>query len=38
MSDQCRAAGTPFWFKQASGLHPGMEPTLDGVEWEEVPS
>ena len=35
--DQCVAAGTPFWFKQRSGPRPGMNPTLDGRGWQELP-
>ncbi len=35
--DQCVAAGVPFFFKQGSGVRPGMNPLLDGVEWRQFP-
>lgn len=34
--DQCKAAGVPFFFKQAGGLHHGSD-LLDGVEYKEFP-
>ena len=35
--DQCREAGVAFYFKQESGLRPGTNATLDGVEWHQFP-
>lgn len=35
--DQCQSAGVPFFFKQESGLHPGTNPKLDGIEYHEFP-
>lgn len=35
--DQCRAAGVPFFYKQASGLRPGTNPKLYGREVKEYP-
>jgi len=37
LRDQCKAARTPFFFKQESGPRPGMNPLLDGVEYHEFP-
>ena len=38
LRDQCAEFGIPFWFKQQSGLRPGHEPHLDGVEYHELPA
>ena len=38
LRDKCRAAGVPFSFKQANGLYPGQDATLDGPRHEEMPS
>lgn len=35
--NQCKEAGVAVWFKQHSGLRPGTEPTLQGVEYHEWP-
>lgn len=35
--DQCRAAGTPVWFKQGSGLRPGMAEDLLREKIQEWP-
>lgn len=35
--DQCRAAGTAFWFKQAAAIKPGTGKRLDGEIWEQYP-
>lgn len=35
--EQCRAAGVPFFGKQASGLRPGVPLLLDGREVKEMP-
>ncbi len=35
--DQCKVAGVAFFYKQTSGLRPGTEPLLDGVEYHEFP-
>ena len=35
--DQCLARGVPFFFKQASALHPGQGRVLDGAVWEQMP-
>jgi protein gp37 len=37
LRDQCVDAGVPFFFKQGSGLRPGMHRELDGRTWEEFP-
>ncbi len=40
LRDECIAAGTPFFFKQWSGLHPKKDPrgmNLEGKEWKETP-
>lgn len=40
LRDECIAAGTPFFFKQWSGLQPKKDPRgmkLDGKEWKETP-
>ena len=34
---RCRMADVPFFFKQGSGIRPGMDRTLDGMEWSEFP-
>ncbi len=34
---QCDEAGIAFFFKQGSGLYPGMNPTLLGREWKAWP-
>ncbi|MBY0528263.1 MAG: hypothetical protein K2R98_33040 [Gemmataceae bacterium] len=36
LRDKCRAAGVPFYFKQANGRHPGMDAMLDGQCYEEM--
>lgn len=36
--DKCRKARTAFWFKQTSALKPGTRPTLDGIEYHELPT
>lgn len=35
--DQCVAASVPFFYKQGSGLRPGTDDRLDGVEWKQFP-
>lgn len=35
LRDQCVAKGVPFFFKQVAALHPGTDPYLDGVKWEQ---
>ncbi len=35
--DQCKSAGIPFFYKQTSGMRPGTEPALDGIEYHEFP-
>jgi protein gp37 len=37
LRDKCRAAGVPFYFKQANGLYPGRNGVLDGRRYEEMP-
>src|SRR5205807_95678 len=37
LRDQCRAAGTAFYYKQANGPYPGMDARLDGRYYEEMP-
>lgn len=37
LRDQCIASGTAFFFKQESGLKPGTNPYLDGVQWHQMP-
>lgn len=37
LRDQCHEAGVPFFFKQESGLRPGMNPTLDGQVYHAFP-
>lgn len=37
MRDQCRAANTPFFFKQSGGLRPGTGIELDGEVIQEMP-
>ena len=37
LRDQCQAAGVSFFYKQGSGPRPGMNATLDGVEWHQYP-
>ncbi len=37
LRDQCKAAGTAFFFKQTGGPRPGMGETLDGVMYREWP-
>lgn len=37
LRDQCAIAGVPFFYKQASGLRPGENPTLDGKTYHEFP-
>lgn len=35
--EQCRATNTAFFFKQHSGLRPGMEPLLEGLLYQALP-
>jgi len=35
--DWCIAQGIPFFFKQASGPRPGLNPELDGCRWQQYP-
>jgi protein gp37 len=35
--DDCIAADVPFHFKQKSAFRPGFDPTVDGVEWRQLP-
>ena len=37
LRDKCRAAGVPFYFKQANGLYPGTGDRLDGKFYHESP-
>ena len=37
LRDQCLDAEVPFFYKQDSGPRPGMNDTLDGREWKEMP-
>ncbi len=37
LKNQCDERGIPFFFKQASGLYPGTDPTLEGREWKAWP-
>ena len=37
LRDQCAAAGVSFFYKQGSGLRPGMNRELDGQIWEQFP-
>ena len=37
LRDKCRAAGVPFYFKQANGLYPGKDAVLDGRRHAEMP-
>lgn len=37
LRDDCTEAGVPFFYKQGSGLRPGMDAQLDGVEWHQFP-
>lgn len=37
LRDQCRAAGVPLHFKQASGVRPAKLPLLDGVVYDAAP-
>ena len=37
LKDQCDRFEIPFFFKQSSGLYPGMNPTLRGREWKAWP-
>jgi protein gp37 len=38
LRDQCLAAGVAFYFKQMSGLRPGMGEVLDGQCWHQFPT
>ena len=38
LRDKCRAAGVPFYFKQANGLYPGRDAVLDGRRHAEMPA
>jgi len=38
LRDQCQASGTAYFFKQGSGPRPGMNATLDAVEYHEFPT
>jgi len=38
LRQQCRAAGVAFYFKQGSGLRPGQDDILDGVQVREWPA
>lgn len=38
LRDQCTAAEVAFFYKQSSGMRPGMNRTLDGRMWEEMPT
>lgn len=35
--DQCQEAGVSFFYKQSSGVRPGHNATLEGVEWHQWP-
>lgn len=37
LRDQCQRMRIPFFYKQGSGPRPGMNPTLDGMEWHQFP-
>ena len=37
LRDQCQTSGVPFFYKQSSGLRPGMNRELDGKLWQEMP-
>jgi protein gp37 len=37
LRDKCVAQDIPFFYKQGSGLRPGMFRVLDGKEWNQVP-
>lgn len=37
LRDQCIDAQVPFFFKQNSGLRPGTDPYLEGVQWHQFP-
>ncbi len=37
LKNQCDSFEIPFFFKQGSGLYPGMNPTLRGREWKSWP-
>lgn len=37
LKSQCYERGVPFFFKQGSGLYPGMNPTLLDREWKAWP-
>ena len=37
LRNQCLAAHVAFFYKQNSGLQPGTEPLLDGIEWHQSP-
>jgi protein gp37 len=38
LRNQCMETNTPYFFKQAGGLRPGTDPTLDGVTWHQFPA
>jgi protein gp37 len=38
LRDQCEVSRVAFWYKQGSGLRPGMDPTLDGIEYHQFPA
>lgn len=37
LRDQCVAANVPYFFKQESAFRSETNPTLDGVEWHQMP-
>jgi protein gp37 len=37
LRDKCLKIDTAYFYKQSSGLFPGTDPVLDGVEWHEFP-
>lgn len=38
LRDACDESGVPFFYKQGSGLRPGMNRELDGRLWEDMPT
>lgn len=37
LRSQCKAADVAFFYKQAPGRYPGLDPLLDGIEYHEFP-